>query len=254
MRIILMFIANFFRLPYMAYMLYHTTAHKDRYSKQRRYDFLHWLTIKANHGGRVKVLCEGRENLPKDPGYIMFPNHQGMYDALTLIGSLTECFSLVAKMETSTVPMLHTVLECMDSEYMDRSDVRQSLTVINSMTKRVREGETFLIFPEGTRSKAGNSMNEFKAGSFKAAKLSHCPIVPIALIDCYIPFDRQSIKKVNVQAHILKPLYYDEYKDLSTHEIAELVQERIREKITEVTGVESQIIRKEKPETTKADA
>ena len=49
----------------------------------------------------------------------------------------------------------------------------------------------------------------------------------MALIDSYKSFDTKSIKRVTVQVHILKPMLYEEYKDMKTNEIAEIVRERI---------------------------
>ena len=60
-----------------------------------------------------------------------------------------------------------------------------------------------------------------------------CPIVPVALIDSFKPFDTNSIKQVTVQVHILKPLLYEEYKDMKTVDIAEMVKTRIEKAIEE---------------------
>lgn len=70
-----------------------------------------------------------------------------------------------------------------------------------------------------------------KVGSFKAAIKAKCPIVPVALVDAFIPFDSNTIKPVTVQVHFLKPLYYDDYKHMKTTEIAEQVKERIQKAI-----------------------
>ena len=64
-----------------------------------------------------------------------------------------------------------------------------------------------------------------------------CPIVPVALIDSYKAFDTGSIRKLTVQIHYLKPLYYDDYKGLKSTEISEKVSEIIRTKINIETSV-----------------
>ena len=64
-------------------------------------------------------------------------------------------------------------------------------------------------------------------GAFKCAMLAHSPIVPVALIDSYKPFGVNSLKSVTTQVHFLEPLYYDDYKGLSSKEISELVRDRI---------------------------
>ena len=98
--------------------------------------------------------------------------------------------------------------------------------------KEVKSGRNYLIFAEGTRTKNPNHVNEFKGGSFKCAMKAQCPIVPVALIDSYKPFDVNSIEKIKVQVHFLEPICYEEYKDMKSVEIAKEVKIRI-EKIIE---------------------
>ena len=74
---------------------------------------------------------------------------------------------------------------------------------------------------------------DFKGGSFKAATRARCPIIPVALINCFVPFDSKTTEHVNVQVHFLEPLLYEEYKDMKTTEIAAIVRERIQHTINE---------------------
>jgi 1-acyl-sn-glycerol-3-phosphate acyltransferase len=53
-------------------------------------------------------------------------------------------------------------------------------------------------------------------------------------VDSYKVFEGFSLRKVTTQVHFLKPLYYDEYKEMSTKEIANKVKSMIEEKIAEV--------------------
>ena len=94
-------------------------------------------------------------------------------------------------------------------------------------------GRNYLIFPEGTRSKNGNVMGEFHGGSFRCALKAQCPIVPIAFIDSYKVLDQKGSKPVSVQMHYLKAIPYEEFKDLKTVDLAELVKSRIQACIDE---------------------
>ena len=109
--------------------------------------------------------------------------------------------------------------------------MRQAMKVIIDVSKEVEKGRNYLIFPEGTRSKNGNKIGTFKGGSFKAATKAKCPIVPVALINSFVPFDQNTIRPVTVQVHFLKPLKYEDYKDMKTTEIAALVEKQIQETI-----------------------
>ena len=79
----------------------------------------------------------------------------------------------------------------------------------------------------------GNRLNDFKGGSFKSAVKAKCPIVPCALIDSFKPFDENSIQPVTVKVIYMKPLYYEEYKDMKTVDIAAEVKRRIEKTIKE---------------------
>ena len=57
------------------------------------------------------------------------------------------------------------------------------------------------------------------------------PIVPVALIDSYKPFELNSLKPVTTQVHFLEPIYYEDYKELTTREVAEMVRTQIVETI-----------------------
>jgi len=139
----------------------------------------------------------------------------------------------VLKKELYNIPLLHQIALCTNSFAMDREDVRQSLTVIQSVTEEVKKGRNYLIFPEGTRSRNGNEMGEFHGGSFRCATKSQCPILPIALVDSYKVLDQKGSKPVSMQLHYLPPIYYEEYKGMKPAEVAELVKARIGAKIQE---------------------
>jgi 1-acyl-sn-glycerol-3-phosphate acyltransferase len=129
------------------------------------------------------------------------------------------------------VPFLKQIIACTKSFAMDRSDVRQSLTVIQNVTREVQAGRNYLIFPEGTRSKNGNVMGEFHGGSFRCALKAKCPIVPIAFIDSFKVLDQKGIQPVSVQMHFLEPIPFEEYGHLKTVDIAEMVKSRIAQVI-----------------------
>ena len=135
------------------------------------------------------------------------------------------------KQELKDIPFIKQVIAIMKGYVIDRDDVRQSMKVIQQVSKEVSEGKNFMIFPEGTRSRNGNQIGEFKGGSFKSATKAKCPIIPVAIIDSYKAFDTHSIQNVIVQVHYLEPMYYEEYKDMKTTEIAEIVKNRIQETI-----------------------
>lgn len=228
-RIILMVFRLFFTVPYYVFRIGKFARDKRPYDEVFLY--IKRITKKAIKAGRVTIQSYGTENLPKEDGFIMFPNHQGLFDGLVFLDSCPRTFAYITKKEARNVVLLKQVGDALGSIAIDREDIRQSMQVINQVTEEVKKGRNFLIFAEGTRSKLGNQLLDFKGGSFKSATRAKCPIVPCALIDSFKPFDESSIKRVTVQLIYLPPLYYEEYKDMKTHEIADEVKKRIEDEI-----------------------
>lgn len=227
----MMVLRNILLVPYMWIKLCYHASHVDKYTEEEHYKMLRFITRRANIGGNVTVDVHGQENIPEKDGFMFYPNHQGLYDVLAILDVCPRPFSVVAKKEVQNIQFLKQVIACMRAYLLDREDVRQAMQVIIDVTREVKSGRNYLIFAEGTRSKNGNHPGEFKGGSFKAATKAQCPIVPVALIDSFKPFDTNTITPVTVQVHFLEPLYYEEYKDMKTNQIAAEVKKRIEEVI-----------------------
>ena len=228
-RIALMVLRNIFRAPGLFAKLWHYARHTDEYPEQEKWDHIHKILNIAVKSGNVDLQVFGKENLPEKDGMVLYANHQGMFDVVALAADWERPLAAVLKKELENVPMLKQIRECTYSFAMDREDVRQSLTVIKGVTEEVMKGRNYLIFPEGTRSRNGNVMGEFHGGSFRAAMKARCPIVPLCFIDSFKVLDQKGSKWVSVQMHYLKPIAYEEYKDLKTVDVAELVKSRIQE-------------------------
>ncbi|KMZ54464.1 lysophospholipid acyltransferase family protein [Dorea sp. D27] len=232
-RILLMVCRNIVLVPFMWVKLCYYASHVDKYSEEKRFEMLKFITTRANKGGNVTIEVHGRENIPEKDGFMFFPNHQGLYDVLAIIQACPRPFSVVAKKEVANIQFLKQVFACMKAYMIDRDNVRQAMQVIIDVADEVKNGRNYLIFAEGTRSRNGNEVQPFKGGSFKAATKARCPIVPVALVNSFVPFDSSTTKPVTVQVHFLKPLYYDDYKDQKTTEIAGQVRDAIRQTIQE---------------------
>ncbi len=190
-------------------------------------------TIKKN--ARIETDVFGLDNLPTEGGYIMYPNHQGKYDAVGIVVNHQSPCSVVVDEARSHMPILTQFIDIVDGKRLDKHDIKGQVRIIKEVAKEVSSGRKYIIFPEGGyENVTSNEVYEFMAGSFKAATISKCPIVPVALIDSYKPFSINSLKKVRTQIHYLPAIYFDEYKYLNTNEIADLVKSKIVNKINEV--------------------
>lgn len=225
---------NLFRAPYMIPKMRYQAKHPEKYSELKRYNLVRYVVKLIKRTGRIHTKAYGEENLPTEGGYVMFPNHQGKYDALGIIASHKEPCAIVMDKNKSYTILVREVMDLVQGKRMDIDDVRQAMTIINEVTQEVKAGRKYIIFPEGGYEfNARNSLGTFKPGSFKCAVRAKAPIVPVALIDSYKVFNSFTLGKVTTQVHFLKPLYYEEYKGMKTVEIAEIVKERIQEVINQ---------------------
>ena len=238
-RIVTMVLKNFPIVPGAWQKLCRYAKHPEKYSEEEMYRHIQYILKRAVRGGNIDLQVSGTEKIPKEGGFMLYANHQGMFDVLAVAATCDIPVGAVLKKELYDIPFLHQVAICTRSFPMDREDVRQSLTVIQSVIREVKAGRNYLIFPEGTRSRNGNQMGQFHSGSFRCATKSKCPIVPVALVDSFKVLDQKGSKPVTVQIHYLKPICWEEYGNLKTTELAALVKERIAQAIEAHTGKES---------------
>lgn len=230
-RIVLVALKNVWKLPTAWFKLRRYAKHTDDYSFEEKYKHIRYILRHVIPHGNINLKVTGLENIPKEDGFLLCGNHQGLFDIIAIVHTFERPLAAVLKKELYEIPFLREIVHCTKSHPMDREDVRQSMKVIMAVTKEIEQGRNYLIFPEGTRSKNGNEMLEFHGGTFKCVTKSKKPIVPFALIDSYKVLDQKGSKPVDVQLHYLPPIYYEEYKDMNTNEIAAMVKSRIQEVI-----------------------
>lgn len=230
-RIATMVLKNLHVAPGAFMKLWRYAAAPENYTELEMWSQVHYIMGRAVKGGNIDLRVTGLENLPGEDGFMLYANHQGMFDVVAIAATWERPLAAVLKKELENVPLLKQIRLCTNSFCMDREDVRQSLEVIQAVTKEVQKGRNYLIFPEGTRSKNGNVMGDFHGGSFRCAVKAKCPIVPVALIDSFKVLDQKGSAPVTVQLHYLKPIPYEEFAGMKATEVAALVKQRIQEAI-----------------------
>ncbi len=226
-------------LPFILYYLWkvwYVERHSWKYSEKDRYKFARRMICIMKRNGRIKTRAYGTENLPQDGGYIMYANHQGKYDSLGIISVHQNPCTILMDEKRSHLILADQFITLLKGCRIDKSSMKGQVNAILHIINEVKAGRRYIIFPEGGYYKNQNNVNDFLPGSFKCAIKSQSPIVPVALVDSYKPFGVNSLKPVTTQVHFLEPIYYEEYKDMTSQEIADLVRNQIVNTITEATA------------------
>lgn len=236
-RIALIVIRCLLILPFWMARVKKYYRNRDTFSLQRRYDFICGVDRRILKVGRIEVVALGQENLPEQQGYLLAPNHQGFADPLAIFASHQNIYKAVVKKELLKAPLIGKVIKMLEYTPIDRQDNRKAIKTIKAVSQELAAGINYLVFPEGTRSKKGNEPNEFKWGTFKMATSAKAPIVPVAIIDSFKVFESNHIKKTTVYIKYLEPLYYDDYCNLKTSELAFEVETRVKKGIEELLKI-----------------
>lgn len=175
-----------------------------------------------------KIIVEGEENIPEGP-VLYVSNHQSNFDIPIFISYVDRPKAFIAKAEIAKLPFVVLWMRQMRCVFMNRKDMRQSVEAIVEGVKRIKEGYSMVIFPEGTRSSSGE-VAEFKAGSFKLALKSGVPVVPVAISGSKDIMGKGSltIKPAKVRVKILKPINTSELSKEEAKELHEKVESIIK--------------------------
>ncbi len=186
----------------------------------------------------VQVQVEGRENIPSQPA-VFVSNHQGYFDIPVLLTALDKPHPLVAKESIKKLPLIRQWMELLGCVFIDRDNARQAVTALNTAAQALREQQrSFIIFPEGTRSR-GRQVGEFKSGGFRVALKNKAPIVPVAIEGTYQAMEAHHmwIHPAQVKVRILPAVYTQNLTPEEGKTIGEIVRQRIVEAKEEMETV-----------------
>jgi 1-acyl-sn-glycerol-3-phosphate acyltransferase len=126
------------------------------------------------------VKVRGREHLKPEQSYIFVANHQSAFDIFLIYGHIGYPIKWMMKAGLSKIPLVGTACRAAGFIFVDQSSPRAALRSIAEAERRLQNGASLVIFPEGSRTATGK-MSRFHKGAFQLALDRRLPIAPITL-------------------------------------------------------------------------
>ena len=184
--------------------------------------FTNWF-LNVTCGVKVNVI--GKENLPKDPCVIV-SNHQGQWETFSM-QYLFHPLCTLLKRELLFIPLWGWAMRMLNPIGINRDKPKEAiLQTLEEGSKRLKDGMFVLLFPEGTRVKAGR-VGKYARSGFELAKRNNVKILPLCHNsgDCW-PAHKFIKKPGIINLHIGKPFYVEDSKE-SAEEVRKWVEENL---------------------------
>lgn len=173
----------------------------------------------------IGFTLDGKRHVPTDRAVVFCSNHQSNIDPPVLFEALHRRVHILYKQELDAIPILARAFRIGGFIAVDRRNKEAAMRSIEAGARAIRQGSSFLIFPEGTRSRTDDLL-PFKKGGFIMAIKAQAPIMPVAIRGGRAAMQRGSwlIHPVKTSVRIGAPI---ETAGLSLDDRDELI-ERVR--------------------------
>jgi len=176
----------------------------------------------------LRVDVKGIENIPLEGPLVVYANHKSYTDAFSVLEFFPRPITFTPKKSVLSIPILKGWLRAYDVFPINRSNPRETSKDLDKAVNTVQNGHALLIFPEGQiKNRLKPKVEDMKPGSFKVALRSKATILIIRLDGNHLIRRRFPFKRSYRKLTILKPIVFDEYKNKTTIELAQLVMDKI---------------------------
>jgi 1-acyl-sn-glycerol-3-phosphate acyltransferase len=185
-----------------------------------------WASLYTWFNPAWRVHVEGRERIRPGATYVMVANHQSFVDILVLF-RLFAHFKWVSKIEMFRIPCIGWNMALNRYIRLKRGDRQSIAEMMRACTATLGQGNSIMMFPEGTRSADGR-LKAFKPGAFSLALKSKVPLLPIVVEGTAHALPKHGFVLRGhhaIRIRVLDEIPYETFAGLSTEELTARVRD-----------------------------
>jgi len=174
----------------------------------------------------LKLDVRGVEAIDKRSPYVFMANHLSLLDGPLLYMLIPQAIRVILKKEVFRIPLVGLGMRLVDFIPVDRKGIRAGKLCIEKASRLMREKNySFLIFPEGTRSRDGN-LQPFKRGGFFLALASQAAILPVSIKGSFelMPKGSFFVKRGKIKVVFSTPVSVRGFNRENLHQLVERVR------------------------------
>jgi 1-acyl-sn-glycerol-3-phosphate acyltransferase len=187
----------------------------------------------------VRVVIHNRERAFEGAPHIFVANHMSWFD-IPALGSFLPRAKFVAKAELFRIPVFGAAMRSVGMVPIQRTNRKAAFGAYDEASRRIRDGNSVIVFPEGTRGDE-YPLRGFKKGPFVLAIDAGAPVVPVLIYGAREVIRRGSmmVNPGTIHVHLLEPVSVDGFEYDDRDELAEIVRSCIADALESLYGIES---------------
>ena len=188
----------------------------------------HWGVAVGTSLAGIRTRVSGREQVPTGQAVVFCANHQSNIDPPILFQALHPRLHVLFKAELKKLPLLGRAFQIGGFVPIDRGSREHSMAAIEQAAESLRRGNSFLTFPEGTRSRTG-ALLPFKRGPFLMALKAQVAVIPVAVQGGAASMRKGSpiVRPTTVSVRIGEPVFTAGMALADREQLADTVRARV---------------------------